>query len=296
MLPVLYSLFVRDSPAQAEERKRKKDRLPRQHGEHGDSDAGGRVGPQNGKNDPDDLQAIEGKRAKSPHKNRADPARKFRSMRWSAGDGDGSPFAIAISGHAPGAPAYSLLFRIANGGLFGPEQAVEISLLDLPERRLRLMRGPCRAAGLRVPAPGRRQARDGAGIGVRGGRLDHPAGRAAASVTRTQTRLDLLHENAPIMVAHGRAINRAAPCAWVLVVASPCNTNCRPAMTHAQDTPKEHWFALNQVFRMRAIALVAEKARRPRHSGDAPDRLGQQQRGRLCRPPKRENPAGLPFE
>ena len=49
------------------------------------------------------------------------------------------------------------------------------------------------------------------------------------------------------MVAHGRAINRAAPTARVLVVASPCNTNCLLAMTHAQDVPKEHWFALNQV-------------------------------------------------
>ncbi len=30
-------------------------------------------------------------------------------------------------------------------------------------------------------------------------------------------------------------------------------------MTHAHDVPKEHWFALNQVFRMRAIAMVAGK-------------------------------------
>ena len=43
-------------------------------------------------------------------------------------------------------------------------------------------------------------------------------------------------------------------------MASPCNTNCLLAMSHAQDVPKEHWFALNQVFRMRAIAMVAEKA------------------------------------
>ena len=65
------------------------------------------------------------------------------------------------------------------------------------------------------------------------------------------------------MIGHARAINRASPMARVLVVASPCNTNCLVAMSHAQDVPREHWFALNQVIRSRAIAMVAEKARVP---------------------------------
>ena len=65
------------------------------------------------------------------------------------------------------------------------------------------------------------------------------------------------------MIDHARAINRASPTARVLVVASPCNTNCLVAMSHAQDVPREHWFALNQVIRSRAIAMVAEKARVP---------------------------------
>ncbi len=62
------------------------------------------------------------------------------------------------------------------------------------------------------------------------------------------------------MIDHARAINRASPRARVLVVASPCNTNCLVAMSHAQDVPREHWFALNQVIRSRAIGLVASKA------------------------------------
>ncbi len=76
----------------------------------------------------------------------------------------------------------------------------------------------------------------------------------------SQSRVDMLRQNAPIMVDHARAINRASPSARVLVVATPCNTNCMIAMAHAQDVPREHWFALNQVIRSRAIALVAEKA------------------------------------
>ena len=79
----------------------------------------------------------------------------------------------------------------------------------------------------------------------------------------SQSPIDLLHQNAPIMIGHARAINRASPAARVLVVASPCNTNCLVAMSHAQDVPREHWFALNQVVRSRAIAMVADKARVP---------------------------------
>ena len=65
-------------------------------------------------------------------------------------------------------------------------------------------------------------------------------------------------------------------------------------MSHAQDVPKEHWFALNQVIRMRAIAMVAEKAGASRDPGHPPDGLGEQQRTRLRRPAERQDrqPAG----
>jgi malate dehydrogenase len=168
------------------------------------------------------------------------------------------PIRIAISG-AAGRIGYSLIFRIANGGLFGHEQSVELSLLDLPETHPRLEARAMELkdcafpllAGVRI-APDPVQAFEGADwVILLGGKPFRP---------QTQSRFDLLRDNAPIMVAHGRAINRAAPRARVLVVASPCNTNCLLAMSHAQDVPKEHWFALNQVFRMRAIALVAERA------------------------------------
>ncbi len=43
------------------------------------------------------------------------------------------PIRVAISG-AAGQVAYALLFRLANGGLFGKEQPVTLSLLDTPEK------------------------------------------------------------------------------------------------------------------------------------------------------------------
>lgn len=168
------------------------------------------------------------------------------------------PTRIAISG-AAGRTAYSLLFRIANGGLLGAGHDVELSLQDVPEMEPRL---ESRALELRDSAfphlAGVRIGSDPATMFAGADWIILLGGQRLSSPT--QTRLDLLRDNAPIMVAHGRAINRAAPTARVLVAVSPTNTNCLIALSQAQDVPKEHWFALNQQFRLRATALVAEQA------------------------------------
>jgi len=73
-------------------------------------------------------------------------------------------------------------------------------------------------------------------------------------------RSDLLLQNAPLFQQKGRAINEACPSARVLVVASPCNTNCLVAKSVARDVPPEHWFAMTRLDQNRARALLAEKA------------------------------------
>jgi malate dehydrogenase len=167
------------------------------------------------------------------------------------------PVRIAISG-AAGRAGYSLTFRIANGGLFGHDRPVALSLLELPEARPSLEACAMELkdcafpllASVRIGCDPVRAFEGADWVILLGGRPFRP---------ELHGRLDLLRENAPIMIDHARAINKAAPTARILVVTSPCNTNCLIAMTHAHDVPKEHWFALNQVFRMRAIAMVAAK-------------------------------------
>ncbi len=73
-------------------------------------------------------------------------------------------------------------------------------------------------------------------------------------------RLELVRANAPLYAEHGQVINRVAARSRVLVVAEPCNTNCLVALQQAPNVPHEHWFALNRLARMRATALIAEKA------------------------------------
>ena len=88
------------------------------------------------------------------------------------------PIRIAISG-AAGRIGYSLLFRIANGGLFGHEQPVALSLLDLPERLPRLEACAMELRDCAFPAAGRPADRVRSGADVPGSRLGHPAGRQA---------------------------------------------------------------------------------------------------------------------
>ncbi len=88
-------------------------------------------------------------------------------------------------------------------------------------------------------------------------------GLRSAAARWIAARSELVRANAPIYVEHGQAINRVAARARMLVVAEPCNTNCLVAMQEAPNVPHEHWFALNRLDRMRATALIAEKARVP---------------------------------
>jgi malate dehydrogenase len=177
---------------------------------------------------------------------------------WEPGDEPPVPVRIAISG-AAGRVGYELLFPIAAGGLFGPGRPVSLHLLDLPDRmqlleatqlelqdcafpllsELRLSADPAEAfacADWIVMLAGAGPARDG------------------------MSRLDLVRENGPTYVEHGRAINHVAPTARILVVAEPCNTNCLIALKQAPNIPEERWFALNRLDGMRATAMIAEKA------------------------------------
>jgi malate dehydrogenase len=168
------------------------------------------------------------------------------------------PIRIAVTG-AAGRISYALLFRIAAGAMFGPNQPVELSLLDVPSA------GPLIDATML-------ELHDGAFpllASVRGSTVAAEAFDRAdwiiltatgASPHPDQSRTDLLRANAPIFQAQGRAINEAAPSARILVVANPCNTNCQIARSFARDVPEEHWFALTRLNQNRAQAMLADKA------------------------------------
>jgi len=169
-----------------------------------------------------------------------------------------APIRIAVTG-AGGQIGYALIFRIASGGLFGPDQPVSLRLLEitpaLPALQGTLMElDDCAFPLLAdVAATDRAEtAFEGADWVVLVGGLPRKAG---------MSRADLIRANGPIFTGQGKAINDAAgPNVRVLTVANPCNTNALIARSHAPKVPAERWFAMTRLDQNRAASQLAQKA------------------------------------
>ena len=167
------------------------------------------------------------------------------------------PIKVAITG-AAGQIGYAMLFRIASGGLFGPDQPVKLGLLEITPA-LGALNGTLMeledcAFPLLQDVTATDKAEDAfadADWVILVGGLPRKEG---------MTRADLIRANGPIFTGQGKAINAAAPDARVLVVANPCNTNCLIARSHAPNVPKERWFAMTRLDENRAKAQLATKA------------------------------------
>ena len=134
-----------------------------------------------------------------------------------------SPIRVAITG-AGGQIGYALLFRIASGAAFGPDQPVSLQLLEitpaLPSLNGTMMELEDCAFPLLVDAKATDKAEEafeGADWVILVGGLPRKEG---------QSRADLIRANGPIFTGQGKAINSAAgPNVRILAVANPCNTN-----------------------------------------------------------------------
>ncbi len=180
------------------------------------------------------------------------------SLHFLPGDEPSAPVEVAISG-AAGHVAYGLVFRIASGEMFGPHQPVSLRLLDV-EPNWQLLRAiQLELRDCAYPLLSSLQLSTRADEAFAG--ADWILMLACAPLANwNASRPELVRANAPLYVEHGQVINRVAARARVLVVAEPCNTNCLVARHYAPNVPREHWFALNRLARMRATALIAEKA------------------------------------
>jgi malate dehydrogenase len=168
------------------------------------------------------------------------------------------PIRVAVTG-AGGQIGYALIFRIASGGMFGPEQPVALQLLEitpaLPALTGTLMELEDCAfpllAGM-VATDLAAQAFEGADWVILVGGLPRKEG---------MSRADLIRANGPIFTGQGKAINdAAAPGVRVLTVANPCNTNALIARSHAPRIPAERWFAMTRLDQNRAASQLARKA------------------------------------
>src|ERR1700731_4554906 len=169
-----------------------------------------------------------------------------------------SPVKVAVTG-AAGQIGYSLLFRIASGQMFGPDQPIALNLIEIPPA-LGALEGvvmelhDCAFPLLQSILPT---------ADLDEGFRDVNWALLVGSVPRKagMERKDLLGINGKIFVGQGQAIQRNASAdVRVLVVGNPCNTNCLIAMNNAKEIPRDRWFAMTRLDENRARAQLAHKA------------------------------------
>jgi malate dehydrogenase len=169
-----------------------------------------------------------------------------------------SPVKVAVTG-AAGQIGYSLLFRIASGSMLGPDQPVELYLIEIPPVLPALEGVVMELEDCAFPLLQRIVPTADLDEGFRGVNWALLVG----SVPRKQgmERKDLLGINGKIFTGQGQAIAKnAASDVRVLVVGNPCNTNCLIAMNNAKDVPSDRWFAMTRLDENRAKAQLAAKA------------------------------------
>jgi malate dehydrogenase len=168
------------------------------------------------------------------------------------------PIKVAVTG-AAGQIGYSLVFRIASGAMFGPEQPVALSLIEIPNA-LGALEGvvmelhDCAFPLLKSITPtadldeGFREVNWALLVGS----VPRKAG---------MERKDLLGINGKIFIGQGQAIEKNASAdVRNLVIGNPCNTNCLIAMSNAKQIPRDRWFAMTRLDENRAKAQLAHKA------------------------------------
>src|SRR5213596_479519 len=169
-----------------------------------------------------------------------------------------SPIKVAVTG-AAGQIGYSLVFRIASGEIFGPDQPLTLHLIEIPNA-LGALDGvvmelhDCAFPLLESVVPT---------ADLDEGFRDINCALLVGSIPRKagMERKELLGVNGKIFVGQGRAIQKnAAADVRVLVVGNPCNTNCLIAMNNAKEIPRHRWFAMTRLDENRARAQLAHKA------------------------------------
>lgn len=174
-----------------------------------------------------------------------------------------SPIRVAVTGSA-GQIGYALVFRIASGQVFGPDQPVILHLIEVPPVMSALNGVEMELDDCAFPALAGVVKADSEHL--EDGFADCNFVLCIGSVPRKagMERGDLIRVNGPIFTSTGKAIQAAAAKdVRVLVVGNPCNTNCLIAMHNAPDVPRDRWYAMTRLDQNRAVSQLANKSGQP---------------------------------
>jgi len=168
-----------------------------------------------------------------------------------------TPMRVVVSG-AAGQICYSVLFGICRGQLLGPEQKIDLVLLDI-EPAMKAVEGVMM------------EIRDGAFPLITSmiGTCDYEEAFTGADIClligafprkKGMLRADLLKINAGIFKGQGEAMDKfAKKTCKTLVVGNPANTNALICSTYAPSIPKENFTAMTRLDHNRASSQLATK-------------------------------------
>jgi len=171
-----------------------------------------------------------------------------------------TPIRVAVTG-AAGQIGYSLLFRIASGQMFGPDQPVILQMIEIPvEKAMKALEGVAmEIEDGAFPLVHGMVLADDPNVGFKDANWCLLVGSKPRGPG--MERADLLKDNGKIFIGQGTAIDRnAAEDAHIAVVGNPCNTNCMIGASHCKRIPQENWTAMVRLDQNRAATQLAKKA------------------------------------
>lgn len=167
------------------------------------------------------------------------------------------PVRIAITG-AAGQICYSMLFRIASGGMFGPNQPVALQLLEITPAMGVLEAVKMELDDCAFPLLAETICTDDPKVALSG--IDTALFVGAKPRGPGMERSDLLKDNGKIFSSLGKIMNEVAnPEAKVCVVGNPANTNAYILKANAPKLNPRNITALTRLDHNRALSQLAEK-------------------------------------
>jgi len=164
---------------------------------------------------------------------------------------------VAITG-AAGQIGYALAFRVASGQMLGPDQPVNLHLLEIAATLPALQGVVMELNDCAFPTVNKIVATDDAKVAFRDCNVALLVG--ARPRGPGMERKDLLLANAQIFSAQGKALNEVANRqVKVLVVGNPANTNSLIARANAKDLNPRNFTAMTRLDHNRALSQLGEK-------------------------------------
>ena len=164
---------------------------------------------------------------------------------------------VAITGGA-GQIGYALAFRVASGAMLGPEQPINLHLLEIPAALAALQGVVMELDDCAFPTLSRVVPTDDPRVAFRD--CDVALLVGARPRGPGMERKDLLMANAQIFSAQGKALAEVASRqAKVLVVGNPANTNALIARANAKGLDPRNFTAMTRLDHNRSLAQLASR-------------------------------------